>query len=96
MTNDLIYSTFDSNIASYLKINGYDIDNFYWELNKKHNKNMLCFVFYQNPRTMQLLVNEYLNSDISKFLQTRAELTNLIRQTKVLTHDELMKKLNEV
>jgi hypothetical protein len=96
MTNDYIFVTQDVNHATFIKGYGYNIDNTYREFSKKHNKDMLCFVFYQNPKTIQILINEYLNSDISKFLQVRGELTNLIRQTKILTHDELMKKINSI
>ncbi len=96
MTNDYIFVTQDVNHATYIKNYGYAIDNTYREFSKKHNKDMLCFVFYQNPKTMQTLVNEYINSDIAKFLHVRGELTNLIKQTKIITHDELLNKLNAI
>jgi hypothetical protein len=94
--SDYIWSTFDINIATYIKNYGYEINNTYWEFSKKHNKQMLCFVFYQNPRNMQVLASEYINSSIAKFLQTRSELTNLAKQTKVITHDELLQKINAI
>jgi hypothetical protein len=96
MTNDLIFSTSDLNYTSYLRLNGYEINNVYTEYSKKYNKNMTFFVFYQNPKIMQLLVNEYINSDICRFYQIRSDLMNSLKQTKILTHDELLNKLNAI
>jgi CRISPR/Cas system Type II protein with McrA/HNH and RuvC-like nuclease domain len=93
---DLIFSTSDLNYASYIKLSGYEISNVYTEYSKKHNKEMTFFVFYQSPKIMQLLINEYLNSDICRFYQIRSDLMNSLKQTKILTHDELLKKLNAI
>jgi hypothetical protein len=94
MSTDL-FKTFDKKYVAYLLMKGYSIDSFHW-IKNKNGKDMICFVFYENPTILNNEIRDYIQSEIARFNHYETELTNLIRQTKTMPTDEFLKSANSI
>jgi len=91
---DFIWETSDINYVSYLLTLGYKISNIRNKMNETINKNVVSFVFYENPNVINNMLKDYICSDIAKHVHYKNELTTLIRKTSSLTKEELLEKIN--
>lgn len=94
-TNSYIYEETDINHVAFLtSVKGYEINEIRREIDKKTGRDIVVFVFYDSHNMINADITDYLNSDVSRFIQARNTLLSLIRQSKTISKEEFLEKAN--
>jgi hypothetical protein len=94
-TNSYIHEETDINCVAFLtSVKGYKINEIRKKIDEKTGRDIVVFVFYDNHNIINADIIDFLNSDMSRFIQARNSLLSLIRQSKVITKDEFIERAN--
>jgi hypothetical protein len=92
-----IFYTSDLKYASYILSRGVPINSYRWETNDK-GKKVCVFVFYEAPNYLESLICEYLNGEVSRFVNIQNELITLVNQTRNnhTFREDVLEKINKI
>ena len=94
-TNSYICEIQDINHVAYLtSVKGYQINEIRRGTDSKTGKEIMTFVFYDNHNMINADLADFLNGECSRFIQSRNSILSLIRQSKMITKEEFLEKVN--